>query len=606
MSLAPLLMVPGLLSGGDGYLRKMKPPMGWNSWNCYHSGVTSADLKSTADFFVSSGLAAAGYSYVNTDDGWLLYDRDNKTSEMFPEGMAELSGYIHSKGLKFGIYSAASSVVCSGRAGSLYNEFRDAAQFAAWNVDYAKYDDCGEYGLGNARFVNFADAVNATGRPMFISTEPYLIVPNPEHATFANSWRTTNDINANFRTILDRADTNDKWADIAKYGINDPDMLEVGNGKLTDGECRVHFGLWAAIKAPLILGTNLTALSPAQLAIVSNKAAIAVNQDELGIQAKKLAADGIVTPRFVGLAPCSAGAEMGYNGVSTASLKWATQPFPSNETATMLVNTETGRCLTMGAYAGATDPTATRVPLLMPCDNADPGQAWILPAATTIGGLRWLPAVMANNASDAFTVGGSTLYGAAHGSDPSLPDSFYGLTNLTLSEYAPEAPCTSRACDDYSPGQMWYWSPRLRTLNLGLMSANHYRCWGPNCQQLTSHMPTSAQLCLSHVLSYDGNVGTNPHGATSDGDDVWGGALAGGDFVMALVNRNSSSDSETISARWAWLEAAGVGETTTFCVTELFSGEQLGHYAGGVQLPVPSHDIALLRLVPGECISAFI
>lgn len=116
-------------------------------------------------------------------------------------------------------------------AGSLYNEFRDAAQFAAWNVDYAKYDDCGEYGLGNARFVNFADAVNATGRQIFISTEPYLIVPNPQHATFANSWRTTNDINANFRTILDRADTNDKWADIAKYGINDPDMLEIGNGQ---------------------------------------------------------------------------------------------------------------------------------------------------------------------------------------------------------------------------------------------------------------------------------------------------------------------------------------------------------------------------------------
>ena len=125
------------------------------------------------------------------------------------------------------------------------------------------------------------------------------------------------------------------------------------------------------------------------MAIVSNRAAIPVNQDDLGIQAKKLAANGVVTPRFVGLAPCDAGAEMGYNGVSAASLKWATQPFPANQSALMLVNTETGRCLTMGKYVGATDPTAPQVPMLMPCDAADPAQAWLLPAPAAAATMSW-------------------------------------------------------------------------------------------------------------------------------------------------------------------------------------------------------------------------
>lgn len=434
-----------------------------------------------------------------------------------------------------------------------------------------------------------------TGLDIFISTEPFLIVPNPSHATFSNSWRTTNDINANWNTILDRADTNDKWADMAQYGINDPDCLEIGNGGLTDGECRAHFGIWSIVKAPLILGTNLSRLSPTQLAIISNKDLIDINQDDLGVQAKKLAVDGFPTPRFVGLAPCdTSNSEPGFNGVSIASLQWTLQPTSVNSSAVMLKNTYTNRCLAISSYWNY--PT---VPLLFPCNTSDPSQAWILPkeTANSIGGLLSLPALLSGSPS-ALTVGDSTLYGSVHGGgDPSLPDSFYGLTNLTLSAYAPEPFCNNRGCDNYVPQASWYWSPRLGTLNLGHMSANDYRCFGPNCYQLTGHPPTGAQYCLSHVLSYDANVGTDPNGSGKEGSDIWGGPLSGGNFVMGIVNRYNTQ--QQISARWSWLEATGVDDTTSFCVTELYSGNKLGANVGGVSLSVLPHDMLVLRLTPG-------
>ncbi len=171
--------------------------------------MSSRDLRATADFFVSSGLAKLGYTYVSTDDGWMAgRDAEGRlvpNDVNFPEGIPALVAYINSKGLKVGLYSAASSVVCSGRVGSLYHEAIDAQTYAAWGVSYAKHDNCGEYGLGDARFVAFADAVNATGAQIVISTEPFSLQPNPAHREFAHMWRTTNDINANFGTILDRA-----------------------------------------------------------------------------------------------------------------------------------------------------------------------------------------------------------------------------------------------------------------------------------------------------------------------------------------------------------------------------------------------------------------
>jgi alpha-galactosidase len=211
----------------------LTPPMGFNSWTAVGCGVSDAFLRGIADFVVSSGLAAAGYHYINTDDCWSSAVRDDTgrlvpNPTTFPYGIANLTAYVHSKGLGFGIYSAGSSVMCSGHAGSLYGEAVDAATFAAWGVDYVKYDNCGEYALGLARFVAFADAVAVAGRPMVISTEPFSITPNPLHAGFANLWRTGNDISANYGTIVKRADLNEKWAPFTGPGAwADPDMLQV-------------------------------------------------------------------------------------------------------------------------------------------------------------------------------------------------------------------------------------------------------------------------------------------------------------------------------------------------------------------------------------------
>ena len=197
----------------DGLART--PPMGLNSWTSVGSGVSAAFLQAMGDFFVSSGLREAGFEYICSDDGWSNGTRSaggelQPDSKKFPAGLLGVANYLHSIQLKFGIYSAASSVVCSGRPGSLYNEFVDAATFAAAHVDYVKYDSCGEYSLGSRRFDVFADAVKATGAQMVISTEPFALWPNPLQASFSHLWRTGNDIDASWSTILDRSDRCDR------------------------------------------------------------------------------------------------------------------------------------------------------------------------------------------------------------------------------------------------------------------------------------------------------------------------------------------------------------------------------------------------------------
>ena len=514
----------------------------------------------------------------------------------FPGGISNLTSQLSAKGFRFGIYSAASSVVCSGRPGSLYNEALDAATFARWGVSYTKYDNCGEYALGLPRFNAFADAVNRTGTPMIISTEPFSIVPTPLHAGFAHLWRTGNDIDASYSTIIDRADLNAKWWSLTGPGKwADPDMLQCGHSSLTDAECRSHFGLWAIAKAPLILGSNINSLTPSLLAIVGNAAVIAVNQDPLGVQARKLAAGGQPSPHMVGLAPCAAagggaGAPAGINGVTPADLVWAVVPAGgAGSNTSTIVHNASGRCLGTRAYVRRTGP----VPVLLPCDAADATQAWRLPAPGAVSGLLNVALGGA-----ALTVGESTLYGAVHGSDPvPLPDAAYGITNLTFAPFAPEPPCTSRACDNYVPAQSWYHSHASGTLALASMASNIYRCFEGSCYVLTSHLPATVDSCLARVAAIS-NDGVD---ADVPGVHVWGGPLAGGAFVMALENRGSAPVNAT--GQWAWLEAPGLGPASAVCARELFTGAPLGVLVGGVTVEVGVHDIALLRLVPGatEC-----
>lgn len=588
------------------------PPLGFNSWTAFGSGVTEADLRATADFFVSSGLAAAGYAYVNSDDGFSLFARDNVTGRIvadpvkFPSGIAALSAYIHGKGLKFGIYSASSSVVCSGRPGSLYSEALDAETFVLeWAVDYIKLDLCGEYAFGNqARLAAFVDALNATGRAVVLSTEPYDIVPDPSAAAFSNVWRCCSDIYASWDVIVDRLDRNDVLAPLVGPGHwSDPDMLQVGNGALTAAEQRAHFALWAMTKSPLLLATDITRLSAAQLTLVTNAGLIAVNQDALGVPARKLTINGGAPPlRHVGLAPCEAAA----NAAPTANLlggdalRWELHALaPVNGTpAFALFNRAAARCLAVAAYAGRERP------VLLPCSAADATQAWALPVGVgRLGALLSLGAGGAAGPASALAPLNSTLYASAHGSDvTSVSDAAYGLTNLGLVPWSPEPPCHERECQGYDPHQTWHFSARTGLVALALYSANHYHCYDSACEFTTSVVPAPAALCLAHVLSV-AYEGTDPLTWSTSQADVWGGPLAGGEFSLALHNR--AAVAANVSTTWTVL---GLDAATALCVQDLFAGGAVaGPVAGGVTRELDAHDVAALRVWPpsdgGKCAS---
>jgi alpha-galactosidase len=280
----------------------LTPPLGWNSWNKFHCNVSEDLIKSTADGMVSSGMKDAGYQYVVIDDCWQVSrDADGNIvpdPQRFPSGMKTLGDYIHSKGLKFGIYSDAGEKTCAGRPGSMGHEYQDALSYAKWGVDYLKYDWC-HTGKRNAEeaYATMRDALKTSGRPILFSmcewgtAKPWLWA-----ADTGNQWRTTGD-------IVDKWQSNRKWPDgsCCELGMldildlqvgldgfagpghwNDPDMLEVGNGGMTTSEYRAHFSLWCILNAPLIAGNDLRNLAPEIKEILTNKEVIAVNQDSLG------------------------------------------------------------------------------------------------------------------------------------------------------------------------------------------------------------------------------------------------------------------------------------------------------------------------------------
>lgn len=285
-----------MLSNGLG----ATPQMGWNSWNHFGCQINEQIVRNTADALVSTGLAGMGYNYVNIDDCWAEMSRDSQgnlqaRASTFPSGITALANYVHAKGLKLGIYSDAGYQTCQGQPGSLGNEYRDAATFASWGLDYLKYDNCNNDGTTpEVRFPVMGKALLSTNRAIFFSLCEWG-QDNP--ATWApsvgNSWRTTGDISDDWATMTSRADQNNAWASYAgPGGWNDPDMLEVGNGGMTTEEYRSHFSIWAIMKAPLLIGCDVTSIGSDTLAILSNPDVIAVNQDSLGVQGKKVNENG--------------------------------------------------------------------------------------------------------------------------------------------------------------------------------------------------------------------------------------------------------------------------------------------------------------------------
>lgn len=286
-----------LLENGLG----QTPPMGWNSWNHFACNIDENLIRQTADAMVSKGLARAGYKYINIDDCWAEQNRDSNgnlvpKASTFPSGIKALADYVHGKGLKFGLYSDAGTQTCSKTMpGSLGYEEQDAKTFASWGVDYLKYDNCNNNNVNpKDRYPAMSKALLNSGRSIFYSLCEW---GDQDPATWAksigNSWRTTGDIQDNWSSMISRADENDKWASYAgPGGWNDPDMLEVGNGGMSASEYRSHFSIWALVKAPLLIGCDIRSTDSETLKILSNREVIAVNQDKLGVQGKKIKKDG--------------------------------------------------------------------------------------------------------------------------------------------------------------------------------------------------------------------------------------------------------------------------------------------------------------------------
>lgn len=264
----------------------LTPQMGWNSWNHFACNVSEDLIKKTADALISSGLASYGYNYINIDDCWQI-DRDAngyiiEDPDRFPSGMGALADYIHSIGLKFGLYSDAGFYTCQHRPGSLGYEKQDATSYASWNVDYLKYDNCYNDGTPpEERYPPMRDALNATGHPIFFSMCEWGVDdPATWAADVGNSWRTTDDISDNWSSMVSILDQNNKWADYAgPGGWNDPDMLEVGNGGMSYNEYKAHFSLWCFIKSPLLIGNDIINMSPDTFNILTRSEVIAINQD---------------------------------------------------------------------------------------------------------------------------------------------------------------------------------------------------------------------------------------------------------------------------------------------------------------------------------------
>jgi alpha-galactosidase len=284
----------------------LTPPMGWNSWNKFTNQVSDQMIREIADAMVSSGMRDAGYIYVNIDDTWEGAARDKNgnitTNNKFPD-MKKLADYVHSKGLKLGIYSSPGPKTCAGYLGSFEHEEQDAKTYASWGIDYLKYDWCSasqvyadnQYTM-TAAYAKMGKALLNSGRPIVYSLCQY---GNHEVGEWGasvggNSWRTTGDIRDDWNSMshigFDLQVGREKYANPGHW--NDPDMLEIGNGRMTDEEYRTHMSLWSLLASPLLAGNDIRTMSDSIKSILMNKEVIAVDQDTLGKQAARVAKVG--------------------------------------------------------------------------------------------------------------------------------------------------------------------------------------------------------------------------------------------------------------------------------------------------------------------------
>jgi len=355
------------------------PPMGWNSWNYFAEKVDDKGVRAAADAIVASGMRDAGYVYVNIDDTW-EGQRDAKgvlhTNSKFPD-MKGLADYVHSKGLKIGIYSSPGPKTCAGYEGSLGYEEQDAQLYASWGIDYLKYDLCSfipevmekqapndhpaQMRLMHAAYDKMAKALKATGRPMVFSLCQYGFDAVWEWAPSVggNLWRTTGDIAPNMYSIYANMSLQAGLSSYAGPGHwNDPDMLEVGNGDLTLAENRAHFSMWAILAAPLLAGNDLPHMKPEIRNILTNREVIAIDQDKLGQQGSRVYVEGEVEVWTKHLA----GGALAVAVLNVGDTRYSTHPFHLNLSSLGLHGSQKARDLWTGKEFELTEGMALELP----------------------------------------------------------------------------------------------------------------------------------------------------------------------------------------------------------------------------------------------------
>jgi alpha-galactosidase len=355
------------------------PPMGWNSWNYFAENVDDKAIRAAADQIVATGMKDAGYVYVNIDGGW-QGKRDAQgvlhPNEKFPD-MKALAGYVHSKGLKIGIYSSPGPTDCAGSEGSYNHEEQDAKMFASWGFDYLKYDLCSfipevmekqapndkaaQMQIMQAAYAKMGKALKATGQPIVISfcqygwDAPWEWAP----ALGGNLWRTTGDISPDWDriyAIVSQQEGLQKYAGPGHW--NDPDMLEVGNGKLSLAENRSHFSWWAIFAAPLLAGNDLPNMRPEIKAILTNRDVIAIDQDRLGKQGARIYSDGEVEVWTRSLS----GGALAVAIFNVGSDRYSTHPFHLSLAKLGLHGPQTGKDLWTGKFVTLTDNQPLELP----------------------------------------------------------------------------------------------------------------------------------------------------------------------------------------------------------------------------------------------------
>ena len=565
----------------------------------------------------------AGFVYVNSDAGWQPA-KPGRNSSGWPVPdpkcpMPATAQSLHARGFKMGLYSALSSVQCGVAPGGLYHEDIDAAAYASWGLDYLKYDNCAEYALEpNARSTPMRDALNRTHRPILFSTEPFHLTPNPQ-AHISNLWRTTTDVAADVFKVRVNIDLNDKWAEYAgPGGFNDPDMLQCGKGKSTLNQHRSNFITWSIAKAPLLLSANLTDLAekfPSLLKLLTNADVIAINQDPMGVQARKIQVDGLPIGKLVGVERCAepdmmaaAAATVGSQGehnsmreVNAAKQQWSAVPVPGSATGAVQFRHGfyAGRCLSVQPpnpiaynppYRHPTRPHPRPVwsahwqAVLSPCDSSDPKQRWsflspgLFPSEKkNLFSRRTLSALI----NEAASIGNASALTV-------LPetDSRYGVNHVGSSalEYPDaEGQCKTRGCEQYAPSQMW-----VHDAVTGQILSGNYTA-SINEQWLTTMVPAPTRRCLQAIASAD--MAGTPAGHT----EVWAGPLANGSLVVALQNREDQ-DNTTIS-----VSVAALSEPNAFFSFAMLRAPaaRANGYARGVPSPPPAakaytvHDVLL-------------